>query len=76
MKTKVLQKSPTVVIKIDDVEFKGAKYVNIREYVVKGSDEIPTQKGLMVKHELFDEFCTKLNLARKQLDLKKEKSHD
>ena len=55
-----IQKSDKTQIRVEQVEYQGRAYVNMREWYDAGGEYKPTKKGFMVPPEYLEEFIAGL----------------
>ncbi|HMU85498.1 MAG TPA: transcriptional coactivator p15/PC4 family protein [Leptospiraceae bacterium] len=66
---KDIEKGAGEIIRVEVSEYQGKKYLNVRVwYTDKTSGEFkPTQKGVAIRPDQFDEFLSAINAARAEL---------
>ncbi|HNJ05666.1 MAG TPA: transcriptional coactivator p15/PC4 family protein [Leptospiraceae bacterium] len=66
---KDIEKGAGEIIRVEVSEYQGKKYPNVRVwYTDKTSGEFkPTQKGVAIRPDQFDEFLSAINAARAEL---------
>ncbi len=66
---KDIEKGAGEIIRVEVSEYQGKKYLNVRVwYTDKTSGEFkPTQKGVAIRPDQFDEFLAAIHAARAEL---------
>ncbi len=61
MKTIEIQNDKDSFLRVEEREYRGKRYVDMRIWMIGVPDPMPTKKGFILSVEQFEEFCSALD---------------
>lgn len=62
-----VQKTDSIQVRIEISEFKGNKFINLREWFLKDGEYLPTKKGIAITQEIVDNVIEGLQKLKSKL---------